>query len=93
MATPIEFDEADDVADFPPPRESRPLPIKVVGQASVSCWVLSPEELEEVNKTGKVWVRTSQVRKASFAPVGPIPENEACQPAMSVNGFKDRILS
>lgn len=33
-----------------------PLPIFTDGVQSVSCWELPPEHLEEVKKTGKIWI-------------------------------------
>lgn len=68
MATPIEFPESNTVLKAAPGTEEwvRDLPIFRQGlsflpngvrmdQCVVSCWELSPEELAEVVKTGKIY--------------------------------------
>jgi hypothetical protein len=63
MATPVNFPEQNAVLPPYPGTESwvRPLPIYrqypdgVNDQCVVSCWELSPEEIAEIVRTGKVY--------------------------------------
>ena len=57
------FDEETTVLDPPSGIENcDPLPVRVVQETRemppllISCWKLTKEELEEVNKTGRVWL-------------------------------------
>lgn len=59
MAEAIRFEGANFVFKAPPERED----VSDLhtfrqhgGPSNVSCWRLSPEELEEVNRTGCVWL-------------------------------------
>jgi hypothetical protein len=58
MAKPVGFDQANTVLGPPPGRadEIDPLFIYRYNGQCVSCWRLSPEELEEVKRTGCIFV-------------------------------------
>jgi hypothetical protein len=63
MSFPCSFDESNHVLSAPPGIEGDCEPLSVMvsqndegGQAFVSCWKLTAEELAEVNRTGRVWV-------------------------------------
>lgn len=62
MGVPIQFAEADFVLGPPADCSARAAPIPVLRLPAgflVSCWQLSPEELEEVIRTGKMWLRAA----------------------------------
>lgn len=66
MAVAVTFPGAD-----PEPQESLsgayfPLPVKTLGDQTLSCWQLSDEEKEEVARTGKVWVFTTIMTRTMF---------------------------
>jgi len=54
---PVKFNEFNKVLT-PPEGMDNCIPLHVFndGVASVSCWQPTPEELEEINRTGCVWV-------------------------------------
>ena len=59
MANPVEFPESN--IKFGKPgsmtaAECGDLPCYFNGEQIVSCWQLTPEELEEINSTGVVWI-------------------------------------
>jgi hypothetical protein len=64
MMEPIAFKEKNDVLGPPPGKagEITTLPIyrshpgHPNGPFHISCWKATPEELEEINRTGVVWV-------------------------------------
>lgn len=67
MALPTAFDEADCILGPPAGCEQGVVPLPVKRHEDgylVSCWQLTPEELELIQKTGKVWLsvwgRTTQ---------------------------------
>lgn len=57
---PVEFKES--TKELAPPKAMRegdiclPLPVFTDGQDVVSCWQFTPEELEEMQRTGKLWL-------------------------------------
>jgi len=59
MADPVGFEGADFTFTAPPGHEDtvRDLHVAKFDDHSVSCWRLTPEELEEVNRTGVVWLK------------------------------------
>lgn len=70
LAEPIHFPEADDIEDFAPPHPSRPLPVKVFPKSTLSCWLLSVAEQEEVARTGVIWLTTRTFRSLEERPDG-----------------------
>jgi len=57
MAYPIVFDGCNKVYKAPPGRDDvGDLAVYSNGSCIVSCWQLTPEELEEVNRTGCVFM-------------------------------------
>lgn len=53
---PIEFEEQNTLATSNEPN-IEPLPCRVMPDGQViSCWQLSPEEIEQINKTGRIYV-------------------------------------
>lgn len=58
MATPVEFAGANMVLRAPPGREETVSDLHTFtnGNCSVSCWELSPEELAEVQRTGRIYL-------------------------------------
>jgi len=55
--SPIEFPEANKTLTAPPDLEGcMDLPVFNDRVASVSCWQPTPDELDEINATGKVWL-------------------------------------
>ena len=64
MAVPTSFDESDAVLGRPSEMtddQCGPLSIKRVEYSDgtpvvISCWKLTQEELDEINKTGRVWL-------------------------------------
>lgn len=59
MAHPIKFFEQNIVYTKPPTmtdEECCSLPAYTNGEQIISCWELTPEELKEINETGKVWL-------------------------------------
>lgn len=50
--------------DFGPDSEGGD-PVRI--PAIISCWKLTPEELEEINRTGIVWVNTLGTSLAPFS--------------------------
>ncbi len=81
MATPVKFEGHNCVAAENQP-EYLPLPLHVdtlqpEGPA-VSCWELTPEELEEVKKTGRVYVEQLTFNRGitplRVSAVFPLPE-------------------
>lgn len=64
MAFPANFDESNAVLDPPPEMtfdECDPLSVLLSRQPDgmpvvISCWKLTAQELEEINRTGRVWL-------------------------------------
>ena len=59
MANPVGFEGANHLICAPEgstPEECCDLPVAQDEIQTVSCWRLTPEELEEVNRTGVVWL-------------------------------------
>lgn len=59
MAAPSHFKRANFVLGPPPGYDDVVVPLPVLRTLeglSVSCWELTPEEKEEIARTGKVWV-------------------------------------
>jgi hypothetical protein len=59
MGTPVEFKGANRVLTAPKGRDSlscSDLHVYNNGHSSTSCWKLSQEEIEEIVKTGKIYV-------------------------------------
>lgn len=64
MAVPTSFEESDAYLNRPSEmseEECDPLPIKRLKSSSgiplvTSCWKFTKEELEEINRTGRVWL-------------------------------------
>lgn len=52
---PIEFEEQTNVATSNEPNVE-PLPCCLLDEQVISCWELTPEEIERVKETGKVYV-------------------------------------
>lgn len=53
MIKPIEFPEQTRIYGG---EGSRPLPVAESGDNYVSCWKIDPEDLEAINRTGKIWL-------------------------------------
>ena len=56
---PVEFDEQNGTLSKPPSmtdEECLPLPVFRDGKDVISCWELNKEDLEEINKTGKIYL-------------------------------------
>ena len=65
MAQPVHFPEANLILQKPADmtdEECQPLPVFTDGAVCISRWALSPEEIEEVKRTGHVyaWVWSGQ---------------------------------
>jgi hypothetical protein len=89
MARAVGFDEADEKpAESDSGSGAGPLPIKSFPASSASCWRLEPEELEEVKRTGCIWVVTD-----TFDKLEPHHSGERWQPTMLVTAFKRMALS
>lgn len=62
---PIKFDGANAVFGANQP-EYQPLPAERVGNPYVgqiiTCWELSPDELEKIKETGQIWLSTLTFR-------------------------------
>ena len=58
MAEPILFDECTKIITPPRGEETTimPLPVHIDDGKMISCWQLTPEELEKVQKDGKIFV-------------------------------------
>lgn len=57
MAGAVEFEGQNLILQPPPGAENiSPLPIFRNGTCCVSCWQLSPEEMAEVQRTGRVYL-------------------------------------
>lgn len=59
MAVPTSFDESNHVLDPPPGVQVEacaPLSVFVDGKHVISCWKLTQAELDEVNRTGRIWL-------------------------------------
>jgi hypothetical protein len=88
MARPVQFEEADaEPATSYSGTGAGPLPLKSFPTSSATCWQLDPEELEEVERTGRIWVRTD-----TFDKLEPHPDGKRWQPTMRVTAFKDGAL-
>lgn len=67
LANPVGFEGASNVLHAAPgDTNTRDLPIYVDPAQIISCWRLTPEELDEVKRTGVVWL--SVVNIGSYAP-------------------------
>lgn len=67
MANPVGFEGALTLLRAAPNDENtRDLPIYHDVDQIISCWRLTPEELDEVNRTGVVWLSIANVGK--YAP-------------------------
>jgi hypothetical protein len=89
MARPVHFEEADEQpAESYSGSGAGPLPIKGFSNSSASCWQLDPAELEEINRTGRIWVVTD-----TFDKLDPHPEGGRWQPTMRVTAHKEHALS
>ena len=84
MADAVSFVGADDLAPSLTRPYIKPLPNKSFPQSSTSCWKLTADELEEVNRTGLVWVTTD-----TFGEMGPPPDGKRWQPAIRVTGHSE----
>src|SRR4051812_40092374 len=58
MAEPRKFSGSNRILGAPSGLESIVIPLHVYGSGkeSISCWKLTPEELEVVNESGCIWV-------------------------------------
>lgn len=63
---PIEFAEQNTLATSPEPN-IKPLPCCLIEGQVISCWELTPEEIERVKETGKIYV--SQLSGKSIIPL------------------------
>lgn len=93
MARAIHFPEADDVQRSVSGRYGD-LPVKLIpskdaAAQSLSCWELSPEERDEILRTGRVWVLTTLIRREMFE---GFPEGESMQVPLLVIGQKGAAL-
>lgn len=63
MANPVGFGGARGIADAAPGDEDkvRPLPMYMDERQIISCWRLTPEELDMVAKTGVVWLSVTNI--------------------------------
>jgi hypothetical protein len=63
MANPVGFTGARGIADAAPGDEAqvRSLPMFMDERQIISCWRLTPEELEHVVLTGVVWLSVSNI--------------------------------
>jgi hypothetical protein len=56
---PVKFKEQNQQLGPPPGMsedECSPLPVFTDGKQCISCWELSPEEIEKVKRTGRIWL-------------------------------------
>lgn len=79
MAQPTEFAEANVVLGPPVGSEEDVIAMQVrrADRELVSCWRLSPEEIEEVNRTGMVWLSVW---------------GDRTQPPVLVTAFKHEVI-
>ena len=56
MATPVGFEGANDLLRAPPNTDCRDLEIYRNNDGITSCWRLTEKEIEEVVKTGVIWI-------------------------------------
>ena len=59
MADAVDFQGANHILRAPPdmrPDECFDLPVCVSNGQTISCWRLTPEELEIINETGVIWL-------------------------------------
>lgn len=52
---PVEFEEQNTLATSSEPNVE-PLPCRIADDQVISCWQLSPEEIEIINNTGRIYV-------------------------------------
>ncbi|MAE87233.1 MAG: hypothetical protein CMB80_31155 [Flammeovirgaceae bacterium] len=64
---PIKFDEMNGTAAEDQP-EYTPLPMYRNNQQIISCWQLTPEELEKIAETGVIWMMLIQPGDALITP-------------------------
>lgn len=75
---PTAFDEENDVLHPPPGMTSDDVQILSTWRgllesgipAVISCWKPTPEEMEEIKKTGRVWIIVMGVTMPPIAPLG-----------------------
>jgi len=56
---PIKFKEQNQQLGPPPgvsEKECSPLPVFTDGRQCISCWELSKDDIEKINKTGRIWL-------------------------------------
>lgn len=55
---PVKFDEANAVLGAPAGCEEsvEPLHVRRLEGALVSCWELTPEDIAEIQRTGRIWL-------------------------------------
>jgi hypothetical protein len=82
MARPVEFAGFDHIEDTDPRRpDVWPLPVKRFPKSNLSCWKLDPDELEEIKRTGVIWLVSD-----TFGEMKPPPEGERWQPKLRLTG-------
>jgi len=65
---PVGFDQQNAVA-AKEQLEYQSLPIHRTANEIISCWEFTPDEIAEINRTGKVWLRVMQPIDNRIAPV------------------------
>lgn len=85
MAEPTSFDEVNCQLSAPPQNKGiEPLLCHrdVEGDQVISCWRLTKEELEEINKTGRVWLHImgTQIPPAVVSGIKPFPSTNKEKP-------------
>lgn len=63
---PIEFEEQNTIATSSNPN-IKPLPCRIDEGQVISCWELSPEEIDIINETGKLYV--SMLSESNVIPI------------------------
>lgn len=80
MAAPEKFADATQVYVGPEGAGIAPLPVHVTSQTVVSCWRLTPLEIQEVLETGRIWIHVLGHNVLPMAVSGHDPFSENLPP-------------
>jgi len=87
MARSVDFPEADGTASSVS-GSAGDLRTKQYPNSSVSCWELDDEELQLINQTRRIWVRTD-----TFDELKKAPDGGRWQPTMRVTARKEHAIN